>query len=89
MFLNCTTKKASLSKLDNTWTWGEHGFGKTNRTVIPHPNYYDKDKSKYWNGYTDQETVLIDDIELDEKFMLGHLKKWAQHKPFLAEDKFG
>lgn len=39
--------------------------------------YYDKDKSKYWNGYTGQEDVLIDDVEADEKFMLGHLKKWC------------
>jgi len=32
---------------------------------------------------------LVDDIEKDEKHMLGNLKKWAQHKPFPAEDKYG
>ena len=36
-----------------------------------------------------QDTVLIDDIEQDEKYMLGMLKKIAQHKPFVAEDKYG
>lgn len=33
--------------------------------------------------------MLIDDLEQDEKFMLGQLKKICQEKPFMAEDKFG
>lgn len=89
LYSNCTQKVPDLTSLDNTWIYGEPGIGKTSKARTDHPDYYDKDKSKYWNGYTDQDAVLIDDLELDEKFMLGHLKKWAQHKPFPAEDKFG
>lgn len=33
--------------------------------------------------------ILIDDIELNEVYMLGLLKKWAQNKPFKTEDKYG
>lgn len=57
--------------------------------VDNYPEYYDKDKSKYWNGYIGQDTVLIDDVELEDKYLLGSFKKWIQHKPFPAEDKFG
>jgi len=89
LYSNCTSSLAPLDALDNTWYYGLPGIGKTTKALTVHPDAYDKDKSKYWNGYTDQKSILIDDIEEDEKFMLGNLKKWAQHKPFPAEDKFG
>lgn len=89
LYRNCTMKPDMLQELNNEWIYGRPGVGKTRRVVESHSDYYDKDKSKYWNGYTDQKTVLIDDIEKDEKFMLGILKKICQHKAFPAEDKFG
>jgi len=89
LYLNCTTKMDHLESLDNDWIYGEPGVGKTRMATTQHPNYYEKDKSKYWNGYTNQEVVLIDDLEKDETFMLGILKKICQHKAFMAEDKFG
>ena len=82
-------KVDSLTVLDNQWHYGDPGTGKTLHCIQTWPDYYEKDKTKYWNGYNEQETVLIDDIEQDEKFMLGMLKKIAQHKPFVAEDKYG
>lgn len=34
--------------------------------------------SKWWDGYKDQEIVLIDDFELDSLTYMGHyLKLWA------------
>jgi len=75
--------------MNNFWIYGEPGIGKTSRALAEDPNLYEKDKTKFWNGYTTQETVLIDDLEQDERFMLGILKKICQEKPFMAEDKFG
>lgn len=90
LYKNCTSEHQALDKLENYWYWGPPGSGKTSRAIKEtEDKYYDKDKTKYWNGYTNQSDVLIDDIEQDEKFMLGHLKKWCQHKCFQAEDKFG
>lgn len=89
LYNNCTKSISQLDKLDNFWIYGPPGSGKTSHVLSLGARIYEKDKSKYWNGYTDQEIVLIDDIEKDETFMLGHLKKWCQHKAFQAEDKFG
>lgn len=83
----------------NTWVWGPAGCGKTSdiigRPDIPEgmqreKDYYDKDKSKYWNGYRDNTMpVVIDDVEKDDQYMLRLLKQIAQHKPFSVEDKYG
>lgn len=89
LYKNCTRRPEALEHMDNEWIYGQPGVGKTRNVIDRFADYYDKDKSKYWNGYTDQKVVLIDDIEKDEKFMLGILKKICQHKPFPAEDKFG
>jgi len=88
LYKACTHKPDSVP-MDNEWIYGRPGIGKTRGVLERFPDAYEKDKSKYWNGYTDQETVLIDDLEQDEKFMLGQLKKICQEKPFMAEDKFG
>lgn len=89
LYRNCTEKPDDLKKLDNEWVYGKPGIGKTKYVIDTYEGFYDKDKSKFWNGYTNQDVVLIDDIEQDETFMLGLLKKIGQHKSFPAEDKFG
>lgn len=56
---------------------------------MKYPDLYEKDKTKYWNGYTNQEAVLFDDVELADTYLLGPFKKYCQEKPFMAEDKYG
>lgn len=76
----------------NVWFYGPPGIGKSGWLIdyfTDNGGYYEKDKSKYWNNYENESNILIDDIEDKEQHMLGNLKKWAQHKPFQAEDKFG
>jgi len=75
----------------NVWMYGEAGCGKTGWLTdyyTDNGGFIDKDKSKYWNEEP-RPNVLIDDIEIEDKHMLGNLKRWAQHKPFKAEDKYG
>lgn len=59
------------------WIHGPPESGKTQYVVDGYPDYYEKDKSKYWNGYTNQPVVLIDDVELEDKYLLGPLKRWV------------
>lgn len=58
LYSNCTTHKDSLTEPDlhhyNTWLYGPAGSGKTREVTDRHSDgsLYDKDKSKFWNGYT-------------------------------------
>lgn len=78
----------------NIWIWGKAGIGKTGWYIDyfkSRGGHYNKDKSKYWNNYDNQENVLVNDVELkDREFgILGNLKRWGEHQPFQAEDKYG
>lgn len=35
----------------NLWIYGPPGIGKTKQVLDNYPDLYEKDKSKYWNGY--------------------------------------
>lgn len=52
-FRNCNIRPEPLPDLDNYWVYGPPGSGKTTWALKNYPDYYEKDKSKYWNGYTD------------------------------------
>jgi len=46
------------------WRWGLAGVGKTRYVFDTHgtDNIYVKDSSMWWNGYTQQQVILIDDF---------------------------
>jgi len=52
LYKNCTQRPDELQSLDNEWIYGKPGVGKTKGVIDKYPGFYDKDKSKYWNGYT-------------------------------------
>jgi hypothetical protein len=47
------------------WSWGKTGCGKTYYPVekFGEGNYYMKDGTKWWDGYTQQECIIIDDFD--------------------------
>jgi len=47
------------------WYWGSTGTGKTRKATMENENYYIKDESKWWDGYSQQPLIIIDDF--DEK----------------------
>nr|QKV51305.1 putative replication associated protein [Crucivirus sp.] len=68
------------------WRWGPAGAGKTAGPVEAHPDHYIKDGTIWWNGYTQQQAIIIDDFEikgLDYRAFLRLLDRYhylAQYK---------
>lgn len=76
------------------WIYGDAGLGKSSdirkhfgkdKVFLKHAN-----QGKWWDGYEGEEIVVIEDIDPDShKGMIGYLKQWADHMPFIAEVKNG
>lgn len=70
------------------WLWGPGGIGKTEG--LRNVDYYEKTHNKWWDGYADEDLVLIDDPAPSwSKPFAGYIKTWIQEKPFMGETKGG
>lgn len=73
----------------NVWLFGSAGCGKTSTAygMCERPPY-DKLLNKWWDDYDMEDDVLIDDLHPDgAKYIVTHLKRWADRYPFRAEVK--
>lgn len=50
------------------WFWGEAGAGKTRKAIeeICQGDYYIKDETEWWDGYHQQNTIIIDDFDYEK-----------------------
>lgn len=76
-----------LDALDNYWYVGASGTGKSRYARKVAPDAFIKNCNKWWDGYRDEDDVIIDDVEKEHTFMGHFLKIWADHYPFCAEIK--
>lgn len=83
----------AVESLPNTvgyWIRGPTGSGKSRGVRELYPGLYPKPMSKWWDSYSEQEVVLIDDVDYNQSSWIGYfLKIWADHYPFIAEVKGG
>lgn len=73
--------------LTNHWYYGESGSGKSSTARLRFPIFYTKDLTKWWDGYQDEETVIIDDMDPFHKSLGQLFKLWGDHYPYRAESK--
>lgn len=74
------------------WIYGPSDIGKTRTLVkmVDSDRLYDKLSNKWWDGYTDESIVLLDDPTPNwSGHLSGYLKQWVQEKPYICEFKNG
>jgi hypothetical protein len=73
------------------WIFGASGSGKSSgvRQAVDRGNLYEKLLNKWWDNYTEQPVILLDDVGPTHKHLGEFLKRWADHYPFRAEYKGG
>ena len=81
-------KLERLDELNNEWIWGRPGSGKTRYVWDNFSSLYVKNMNKWWDGYDNEENVLIDDWDPEKgKLLVQYLKIWGDRYPFLGETK--
>lgn len=78
-----------LSNVCGYWLWGAPGTGKSTLARQSCPGAYLKPCSKWWDGYEDQDDVIIEDFDKTHNWMAHLLKLWADKFSFPAEVKGG
>lgn len=72
----------------NLWYYGETGAGKTRAALAEFPDCYRKiSNNKWWDGYQDEDHVLMDDFDKKHEYMGYNLKIWGDRYAFIAETK--
>jgi len=77
-------------KTEVWWLWGPTGSGKSRWAWETHPTAYSKaGNTKWWCGYTDQATAIIDDFRPNKEMPFNFILNLFDRYPLLLESKGG
>ena len=86
-------QRASLiiqGQLEHEWWVGPTGTGKSSKLWAEYPDHYGKSLNKWWDGYSDESVVAIEEMTPEAGKYLAHfIKIWADRYPFSPEIKGG
>nr|QKV51205.1 putative replication associated protein [Crucivirus sp.] len=69
------------------WRWGATGVGKSRTAREAHKSFYIKDGTPWWDGYEQQEAIIIDDF--DGKWPFRDLLRLLDFGPYQGQFKGG
>lgn len=69
------------------WYWGPPGTGKSYKARIEHPDAFIKAQNKWFDGYTGQKVILLDDFDKSGVCLGHYLKIWADRYACTGEIK--
>lgn len=87
VFMQDKRKPEALNNTCGVWIAGPSGVGKSTIATTKFGDYYFKDKSKWWDGYNGEPTVILEDVDQSWKELIPFFKIWADRYPFRAEIK--
>lgn len=77
------------SELTGEWFVGRAGTGKSRTAREENPDNYCKPLNQWWDGYQDEEVVIVDDMDPFHKSLAYDLKIWGDRYAFIAPTKGG